>query len=171
MAALLTEHLTLSPLVPQDVNDLFEVRGDPQAMAFWDWPQDVNPAETALIVEQLLRDNASGGAVYWTVRLRSDQSFVGLCDLSEIRAQESAHIGFMFARRCWGFGFAREALVRVLEQARTLGLKSVHARIHSANQRSERLLERAGFKFVETIPNFDIRPGVYRDCKRYEITL
>jgi ribosomal-protein-alanine N-acetyltransferase len=140
-------------------------------MEFWDWPQDANPAETALIVAQLLSDGASGEAFYWTVRLRSDQSFVGLCDLSEIRAHESADIGFMFARRCWGFGFAREAIVCVLEQARTLGLKSVHAGIHSANQRSQRLLERSGFKLIETIANFEIPPGVYRDCKRYDIAL
>jgi ribosomal-protein-alanine N-acetyltransferase len=171
MAALFTERLALGPLLAEDANDLFEVRGDPEAMAFWDWPQDSNPAGTALIVEQLLRAVASGEAIYWTVRLRADQDFVGFCDLTEIRAEESADIGFMFARRFWGYGFAQESIVCVFEQARTLGLKAVHARIHSENRRSERLLERTGFKLVETIPNFEIRPGVYRDCKRFVITL
>jgi ribosomal-protein-alanine N-acetyltransferase len=171
MAALVTKRLALRPLAAEDANDLFEVRGDPEAMAFWDWPEDANPAETALIVQQILKAVASGEAICWTVRLRSGQDFLGLCDLSEIQAEESADIGFMFARRFWGFGFAQESITCLLEQARSVGLKSVYARIHSGNQRSERLLERTGFKLAGTLANFEIRPGVYRDCKRFQMTL
>jgi ribosomal-protein-alanine N-acetyltransferase len=158
-------------LLAQDAKDLFEVRGDPETMAFWDWPADANPADTALVVEQLLSAAASGETIFWTVRLRTGQDFVGLCDLSEIRALESADIGFVFARRFWGLGLAHEALVCVIEQARILGLKSLYARIHSANQRSERLLQRAGFRLVEMMPSLEIRPGVRRDCKRFELRL
>ena len=43
MAALSTKRLVLNDLVPQDAHDLFEVRGDPEAMAFWDWPADASP--------------------------------------------------------------------------------------------------------------------------------
>jgi ribosomal-protein-alanine N-acetyltransferase len=168
MAVLTTKRLILNPLAPKDADDLFEVRGDPEAMAFWDWPHDASPAVTAQVIEQLLRDVAAGEAHYWTVRLRSDGTFVGLCDLSEMQPTQSADIGIMCVRRFWGLGFAQEAIACVLAHARALRLKSVHARIHSDNARSARLLQRARFSEVETIRDFEIRPGVYRDCKRFE---
>ena len=171
MVALLTPRLILNPLTSQDAFDLFAVRSNPQVMAFWDWPADASPAVTAAIVEQMLQDVASGDAYYWTVRLRSDASFVGLCDLSDVQAHASVDIGFMLARRFWGVGPAQEAIACVLDQARALGLKSVRARVHSANERSARLLKRAGFTAVETIQDFEIRPGVHRACTRFERVL
>jgi RimJ/RimL family protein N-acetyltransferase len=86
---------------------------------------------TAAIVEQLLADMETGDTCYWTVRLR-DGVFAGLCDLSELGAGESADIGFMFVRRLWGMGLAFETVTSVLTHARTLGLKSIRARIQAA---------------------------------------
>jgi len=40
MPILSTPRLTLHPLTKEDAGDIFEVRGDPEAMAFWDWPND-----------------------------------------------------------------------------------------------------------------------------------
>jgi RimJ/RimL family protein N-acetyltransferase len=170
MPALLTTRLILDGLTPDDARDLFAVRGDPEAMAFWDWPHDASPTVTATVVEQMLRAMASGEACYSTIRLRSDGTFVGLCDLSEIRATR-ADIGYMLVRRFWGMGLAREAVACILEQARLLGLKSLRARTHSENVRSARLLERSGFKQFHSLPGFEIRPGVYCDCKEFEVRL
>ncbi|HEY6363091.1 MAG TPA: GNAT family N-acetyltransferase [Vicinamibacterales bacterium] len=170
MPALLTARLILDRLTPDDGNGLFEVRGDPEVMAFWDWPHDASPSVTAAVVEQMLREMASGQACYWTVRLRSDGTFVGLCDLGEMQANQ-ADIGYMLGRRFWGMGLAQEAVACVLEQARALGLTSVRARIHAGNVRSARLLERVGFKEVDSIPDFEIRPGVVRSCKTFALNL
>ena len=71
----------------------------------------------------------------------------------------------------WGLGFGNEVVGRLLEFARSLGLKSVTARIHAGNTRSERLLLRTGFQLVEVISHYEIRPGVFRDCLRFEATL
>ena len=171
MVDLSTRRLILKHLTSGDAHDILEMRGDPEVMAFWDWPPDASPADAEAAVEHMLRDVASGGAFYWTARLRSDASFVGLCDLSDVQAHESADIGFMFARSRWGLGLAHEAVSSVLEHARALGLKSVHARIHSQNTRSARLLERTGFRVIETIPAFEIRPGVHRGCTRFDLAL
>jgi RimJ/RimL family protein N-acetyltransferase len=72
-----TQRLILSALEAEDANDLFEVRGDPEAMAFWDWPHDVTPGATAIVVAKLISDVAAGDALVWTVRLRSNQRFWG----------------------------------------------------------------------------------------------
>ena len=78
--------------------------------------------------------------MHWTIRLREERAFVGVCDLSEIRPGESADMGFMLIRKFWGHGFGSEAARRLLSHAKSLGLKTVIARIHSGNKRSEALL-------------------------------
>jgi ribosomal-protein-alanine N-acetyltransferase len=140
-------------------------------MTFWDWPADANVSETSDVVDLLLADIRSGNSNFWTVRLREEGAFVGLCDLSEIQNGGAADIGFMLVRKFWGAGLGSEVVACLLAHARDLGLKSVGARIHSDNARSRRLLMRAGFKLVEELPDFEIRPGVHRDCVRLEAQL
>jgi RimJ/RimL family protein N-acetyltransferase len=171
MAVLTTNRLTLTPLAPQDANELFEVRGDPDAMAFWDAFPDPDPSVTATVVAHLLQEMAAGDALHWTARLRSDGTFAGVCDLSDLREPGSADIGFMIVRRLWGRGLAGEIVTCLLDEARRRDLTSIRARIHTANERSARVLRRAGFLEVETIAAFEIRPGVYCACTRFEMQL
>ena len=166
-----TERLTLTPLTAADANDLFTIRGDPEVMAFWDWPPDASTAETATIVDSLVAEVQSGAAECWAVRLRDEPALVGLCDLSDIRPAESADAGFMIARRFWGQGFGLEIVNFLLGQAGALGLNIITARIHRENARSRRLLRRAGFCLTEELPGYEIRPGTFRDCERFEARL
>ena len=136
MNTLRTERLILRPLTPSDSEELFAARGDQDVMAFWDGPPDTTPSETAGIVELLLADVRLGTAQYWCVRLQHDASFVGICDLSEIRDGETADIGFMILRRFWGMGFGSEIVCSLLALATSLGFKRILARIHTGNARS-----------------------------------
>jgi ribosomal-protein-alanine N-acetyltransferase len=171
MSHLLTTRLVLDPLSLDDVADLFEARGDPEVMSFWDWPADPNPDITRAVIVQMLAEVDAGRALYWTIRLRTDRSFVGVCDLGELGPSPSADLGFMLARRWWGSGLAGEAIVSVLEHARALGITSVHARVAVQNERSVRLLQRLGFVSIESLAHFEVRPGVFRDSYRVQKTL
>ena len=171
MTTLRTERLILQPLMASDSEELFAARGDQDVMAFWDGPPDAAPSETVTIVEFLLADVLHGTAQYWSARLQHDASFVGVCDLSEIREGETADIGFMLLRRFWGLGFGSEMVCSLLVHAAYVGLKTVSARIHSGNARSEQLLLGTGFQLVKASQSHEIRPGVFRDCEWYESKL
>ena len=171
MNELRTERLMLRPLATSDSDDLFAARGDREVMAYWDGPPDASPAETTAVTEHLLAEMQSGSSRYWAIRFRSDEAFVGVCDLSEIRHGESADVGFMLVRKFWGSGLGGEVVRCLLSQARSLGLKTVTARIHSGNLRSQTLLLKAGFQIVDQMPRHEIRPGVFRDCLRFEYQL
>jgi RimJ/RimL family protein N-acetyltransferase len=170
MNILYTQRLILRPLTELDSDDLFGARGDAEVMEFWDGPPDTTCSETTAVVGLLLADVHSGAAKYWTIPLRQDESFVGICDLSEIRDGESADVGFMLLRKLWGSGFGQEVVRCLLTHAKSLGLRLVTARIHSGNTRSRLLLARTGFQLVEAIPNYEIRLGVFRDCLTFEAT-
>jgi [ribosomal protein S5]-alanine N-acetyltransferase len=170
MDILYTQRLILRPLAGSDSDALFGARGDAGVMEFWDGPPDATCSETAAAVGLFLADVHSGAARCWTIRLRRDKSFIGMCDLSEIRNRESAGVGFMLLRKFWGSGFGQEVVRCLLTHARSLGLRLVTARIHSGNTRSQLLLARNGFRLAEAIPGYEIRPGVFRDCLRFEAT-
>ena len=167
---LITDRLLLRALTLEDADELFQIRGDEQAMAFWDWPRDSGREVTAVAVREMLHDVAMRRAHSWALRLRTDDAFVGTCDLSDLTV-DSADLGFMLVRRYWGLGLAGEAVTRVLQYARDSGLSRIYARIHEGNARSARLLERIGFCQVEFMPDVEIRPGVFRNCLRYQKTL
>lgn len=171
MDSLHTQRLILRPLALSDSDDLFAARSDAEVMEFWDGPPDATRSDTAAVVGLLLADVDSGTAKHWTIRLRQDDSFIGVCDLSEIRNGESADVGFMLLRKCWRMGFGKEVVYCLLTQAKALGLKFVTARIHCGNTRSQILLVRMGFQLVDVMPNHEIRPGVFRDCARFEGSL
>ena len=168
MNELHTGRLLLQPLGALDSTELFAARRDAEVMEYWDGPPDTDPAETAAVVALWLAEMRSGASLYWAIRLRADQSFAGVCDLSEIRKGESADVGFMLLRKFWGVGLGSEIVRCLLSHAQSLGLKSVTARIHSGNLRSRRLLLSAGFEIVDEMPGYQVRPGVFRDCLRLE---
>jgi ribosomal-protein-alanine N-acetyltransferase len=161
----------MSPLQRSDAEELFRVRGDAEAMKYWDWPHDKSRIVTASVVEALLAEVAAGEAHYWTLRLKANQDFVGLCDLSNLGASSPPEVGFMLAKEYWGLGLAQETVAVLVEQARALRLISLAARIHSDNERCSRLLKRAGFQEVQAASQLEIRPGVFRSCTRFSLML
>jgi len=168
VTTLCTQRLTLAPFRLEDARELFEIRGDAEAMAHWDWPSDENAEQTCAVAKSLLADVDAGAAIFWTVRLVIGSRFAGLCDLSELDEPGAADLGFMFARRYWGHGYAREAAAAILQAAPGLGVRIVRARIHEDNARSARLLASLGFRRCEVLSDFTIRPGVTRTCVKFE---
>lgn len=166
-----TKRLSMSSLRQSDAEEIFRVRGDAEAMKYWDWPHDKSPIVTASVVETMLGEVAAGEAHYWTLRLKANENFVGLCDLSNLGASLSAEVGFMLAREFWGLGLAQETIAALIEQARALNLTSLAARIHSDNERSARLLKSAGFQEVHAASRFEIRPGVFQSCTGFSLML
>jgi RimJ/RimL family protein N-acetyltransferase len=77
----------------------------------------------------------------------------------------------MLLRKLWGLGLGGEVIRCLLSQARSLGFRSLTARIQSGNLRSQQLLISAGFEIVGETTGYEIRPGVFRDCLRLECRL
>jgi RimJ/RimL family protein N-acetyltransferase len=96
----------------------------------------------------------------------------GACDLSEIDwRHRRAEVGFVLARDAWGQGFAREAMLAVLDYAGGLGLKRLWARTHAGNGRSEALLLKLGFEPEGYLRGHIQRAGERRDCKIFGLLL
>jgi len=164
-----TSRLTLRPITIADADALFEARGDPEVMRYWDWPAQKSAAQIRKVFEAHIREISGGGTLWWVAALSPDGPAIGECDLSEIDAQHRrAEVGFLFARRWWGKGYAREAMEAVIEYGfGSLGLERLWARCHAGNVASQRLLERLGFTLEGTLRGHVLRDSERRDCVVY----
>ena len=166
MADIQSARLNLTPFVLGDADELFLIRGDEEAMRYWDWPADKSRVGTHVVAREMLHDASTGAAKIWTVRL-DDGAFVGIVDLSAIWAHE-ADLGFMIRRDYWGRGYAFGAATLAVLNARALGMTRLKARIHTDNLRSRKLLERLGFAAGET-RDMEVRPGVVKRCQFFAL--
>jgi RimJ/RimL family protein N-acetyltransferase len=161
-----SHRIVFAPFSLSDAGELFQIRGDEEAMRHWDWPADETLGDTERVAREMLDDVSAGTAKIWTVRL-SDSTFVGLVDLSVI-ANGGADIGFIIRRDHWGKSYAFGACMLVIMNAHAMKLRRLKARIHADNQRSRKLLQRLGFSSVET-REVEIRPGVTKRCEFFAL--
>ena len=164
---LITERLSLRPMVCGDAPALFAILGDGQAMRYWQ-----RPAVTRLaVVEEMVREQIAAGDLcrYWTVWREHDP--IGSCDLSLINNKEGrAETGFLFRRDQWGRGYAGESMGAVIAHAfGALALNLLTATTHVENVPARRVLERLGFGLDAILAGHAPVPGVSMDCAVYAL--
>ena len=104
---------------------------------------------------------------------REDDAIVGVYNVSEITRGffESAFLGYYAFAPTAGRGLMAEGLELVLRYAfRRLKLHRLEANIQPGNERSKRLVERAGFRYEGYSPRYLKIGGRWRDHERWAIT-
>lgn len=147
-APLETERLIIRAPVIEDLDPLVARRNDPDVAYYQDWPLPYlrERAEAGLkrAIEQGGPANDSGWMA--TVTLRDDPQPIGDIYIGPTSAWRAAEIGYSFVPRCWGKGYASEAVDAVLNYLfEERGILRASASFHPENVASAMLLERAGF--------------------------
>jgi RimJ/RimL family protein N-acetyltransferase len=92
---------------------------------------------------------------------------IGTCDLA-LTSRREADVGYMLARRHWGRGYATEAATALVEHAfRDLGVERVRALVDVSNERSRRVLEKAGLQWEALLRRHAHAKGRWWDCNLY----
>ncbi|MBO6675433.1 MAG: GNAT family N-acetyltransferase [Rhizobiales bacterium] len=136
-----TDRLVLRRARLEDAPALFEVFGDPQAMAYW----DTLPHADITITERFVRWMATSDGV------TSDDFVVELegTVIGKAGFWRKPEIGYILHRNHWGKGLAKEALTVLIARAfQHHGWDHITAEIDPRNERSRRLL--LGLGFAET---------------------
>jgi len=104
---------------------------------------------------------------------RDDEALVGVYNVSEITRGyfQSAYLGYYGFAPNAGQGLMAEGLALLLRHAfRELKLHRLEANIQPENERSKRLVERAGFSYEGFSPRYLKIGGRWRDHERWAIT-
>jgi ribosomal-protein-alanine N-acetyltransferase len=136
-----TARLFLRRFRAQDAADFHAILSDPEAMRYWSTPPHRALSETIDWVGRTVAAVAAGEADDFIVL--NEGRIVGNAGL-----WHGSELGMIFDRRCWGQGFAGEALRAVIERAFGLGHASIKADVDPRNEKSLHLMLKLGF--VET---------------------
>ncbi|WP_295129059.1 GNAT family N-acetyltransferase [uncultured Chitinophaga sp.] len=99
-----------------------------------------------------LRSYEENGFGAWVVMLKSNFQPVGMCGLFKRAYLDRPDLGFAFLAAHEGQGYGLEAVTACLDYARkTLAFNSLLAITLTHNNRSVKLLERSGFRFLKMI--------------------
>jgi len=133
-----TERLLLRRFAPEDALALHAMFCDGEVMRYGSRPAHTEMAETEAVVAKTIADGDAGHADFFAVLCNGE--LVGNAGI-----WRNDEVGFMFVRKVWGTGIAREAVAAIVERARTRGMQKLSADVDPRNVRSLAFLRRFGF--------------------------
>ena len=164
-----TERLILRKMVRDDEDTLLALFSDKEVMTYY--PSCKNRQDTVKWIEWTLHHYNGYGFGMWIVEDRASGQFLGQCGLV---LQKLAHgveveLGYLFAKRHWGRGFATEAAFACKKYAFTeLGLSKLVSLIDPQNNASLKVAKRIGMTYHSTISKWDKQLALYASEKRKE---
>ena len=151
-----TKRIYCRRLSAADIDDLYAVYSDADAMRWVDDGQPITWNECTKWVEVTLRNYDSRGYGMSVLVSRETRKVIGFCGLVHPNNQVAAEIKYALHRRFWGAGLATEAVSAMLEYGkRTFQLDEVIATIAPENIASRRVLQKVGMQEAENRQNDD----------------
>jgi RimJ/RimL family protein N-acetyltransferase len=161
-----TPRLLLRAPEPADVDPLFEIQGNADAMRHT-YVAPSRDASAEYLARYAARASLDGFAP-WTAVLRDEARVVGWGGLN--RDPKEPHWGvevaYFIHPSHWGRGLASELVIASLELASALGLREVFGFTRPANLASRAVLLKTGFRFVGYVHELERDRYVYRPKER-----
>lgn len=144
---LTTPRLRLRFIDDGDVDAIFRLFTDPEALRYWSFAPWTERADAEADVRETQQAYTDGSVLTFAITLADSGEMIGTCRLSKFSAQNRrCEIGYMLQRAHWGRGYAKEALVALVGHAfGPLDLLRIEADIDPRNRASAVLLERLHF--------------------------
>ncbi|XGA32965.1 GNAT family N-acetyltransferase [Virgibacillus sp. CBA3643] len=145
-----------------DTQNLLEIFSDPVAMEYY--PSIKDEQETKEWIDWTIRNYSNFGAGLWIVEEKETGEFLGQCGivLQKVDGVVEMEIGYLFARRVWGNGYATEAALTCKKYGfNELGLTRIISLIDTDNVPSIKLAKRIGMKWEKRIYKWGKNLDVY----------
>jgi RimJ/RimL family protein N-acetyltransferase len=144
-ATIVTERLSLTPLRPEDADEMFEVLDDERLHEF----TGGRPATLVELRDRYARLAAGSGSpdeewLNWTVRLRSDAQPVGAMQATIADGGRVAHVAWVIGVDWQNRGLASEAARALVDWLWQRGAREIVANIHPDHRASAAVAGRVG---------------------------
>ena len=155
-----TERLLLRGPRPADARAIFAgYARDAEVVRYLVWRPHQDLRETEQFLETCALRRAAGEEFPWAVTLKDGGELIGMMGLRPRGFK--ADVGYVFARRFWGRGFAAEALKPIVEWALAQpGVYRVWALCDVENRASARVLEKVGMTREGLLRRNTMHPNV-----------
>lgn len=142
-----TKRLLLRKWTAADADALFEIMRDAEVVRYI---ADGKPFTMEKVLEFLAwaesceREN---GVCRWKVVEKSSGEIIGSCGFARPHGTEEIELGYLFARRAWGKGYATEIAGATADYGfKNLGFREIIAITDVENTASQKVLEKIGFR-------------------------
>ena len=153
-----TARCQLTALRTGDLESVVRLYTDADVRRFLGGPAD----EAAVRLEFPLLVRFDAASPRWAIRLRADDTFVGIIYLGAHHDGTGTEVSYQLLPEWWGQGYAQETVRAVVNHALAdLGLPRVIAETQLANVASCRLLERLGMRLERTVVRFGAEQAIY----------
>lgn len=148
-----TARLRLRCLAADDLDAVLAALND-WAVAQWLTrpPYPYARADGEAYLEVMRADHAAGRPTLFAIADAADDALVGVIGVEREDAA-TGELGYWIGRAHWGRGYAAEAAAALVDRARGLGLATLVAVTDPENRRSQRVLEKTGFRAVGLRPS------------------
>lgn len=166
-----TERLMLTPWrdCEEDAQGLYSYAKEPEVGPNAGWKPHESPKESRCIIRELFIKSST-----WAIREKETLKIIGSISLEPDRRREdvnSREMGYSLSRECWGKGYMTEAAIAVMDYGfNKYGLVVMSICTSPANKRSQRVIEKCGFKYEGTQrKGYHIYDGTDRDNMVFSI--
>ncbi len=162
-----TDKFILRNLEPKDAQGMFELDSDPEVLRYLGNNPLISVDQSKKIIENVLKQYEKNGIGRWAIIDKETSEFIGWSGLKyeeKVRAFGYYDLGYRLKKKFWRKGIATEtALISLDYGFNQLKLDKISATAHIENIGSNKVLQRVGLSFVETI-KIDSEP-----CNWYSI--
>lgn len=166
-----TERLILRRITNDDVNEIFELRSNPETMQYIPRPL-VKTTEDALdhiaMIEEKIISNIG---INWGITLKGNSKVLGIIGYYRMQPENyRAEIGYMLLPDFHGKGIISEAVNRLIAYGfNDLKLHSIEAVIDPENFASEKVLQKCGFVKEAHLKEAEFYEGKFLDKVIYSL--
>lgn len=142
-----SERLLLRQMTPEDVNEVFEIRSNPELMKYIPRPILKNKEEALELINTINNNILKNEGINWAITLKPDNKLLGYIGHYRIKWEDfRSEIGYMILPEAQGKGIVSEAVSLVIKYGfEEMQMHSLEAVIDPENNASARVLEKNGF--------------------------
>ena len=143
-----TLRISMRAFVPEDIDDLYRLDGDPRVMRFFGDGNAAPREVTAAAMRRFLRyPQLYLDLGFWYATRRDTGAFIGWFTLKYAGRSPDVEVGYRLLHRAWGKGFATEGATALVHFGfDDLGLHRIIGVTHPDNVASQRVLMKAGLE-------------------------
>lgn len=161
--------VTVRPVAEADIDDLLETNGDPEVTRFLPYATWQSREDGLAWLARMRALEDTGAARQLVVARNADAKAIGTILVFRFDAGSGrAELGYVLGRAHWGQGLMREALEAFCAHAfGAMSIRRLEAEVNPANEPSNAILRRIGFRLEGTLRKRWVGKGGAYDTNFY----
>lgn len=143
-----SERLTFRSFNAFDTQKLYEIRSNEEVLKYMDTEGHHLLNDAVAMIDAIHHSFVAHNGINWVIEQKETHQMIGYIGFWRIMKEHvRAEIGYALSPEFWGKGFMTEAIQKIVDFGfTTFKLHSIEANINPLNLRSEKVLQKMGFK-------------------------